>query len=99
MDLNFTTEEIIYASIFVVGIIAIIFNFIQVRNDDSLLGSTRKQYANLSSIFFTLITVSIFGTILYLGNDDILIAGYIFATVAGLANLASLAYSFGVLKE
>ena len=92
---NLSTEESIYMLIILFSVISIIFNFFESRKD-STKGS--QLYINISAIITSIITTAIFSYILYVKNDDLLVAGYSFGILSGIANFFSLLYFFNFLR-
>ena len=71
---NVTTEEAVYLVTIITSIIAVIYNFIQYRNESN--GSYIKPTINMIGIISSIITAAIFSYIYYKKDYDFLIFGY-----------------------
>ena len=86
-------------SIITAAVVAVIFNFVELRKETINYGNpTKKQLANMASIFFSVVAALIFAYILYDGGDDFRIAGYVFSAAAVVTNVFSLGYFLNLIQ-
>lgn len=97
--MEFVQENWLEISIITAAVVAVIFNFVEIRKETINYGNpTKKQLANMASIFFSLIAAVLFAYILYAGDDDFRVAGYVFGSVAVLSNAFSLGYFYNLIQ-
>jgi hypothetical protein len=97
--MEYVQENWIEISVIVVAVIAVIFNIVELRKETmNYANPNNKQLANMASVFFSVITAVIFSYMLYSGDDDFQIAGYVFGAVALLTNIFSLSYFLNLIQ-